>query len=126
MSITFTVPGDPVPKGRPRSVVSASGRLRTYTPRRTQDYEAEIGAEWIAARKTYAPFGGPVSLLIAVFEKRHPADLDNYVKVVLDALNGLAFEDDKQVEELHATIERKADTPGITVTVSTIEEVLSA
>lgn len=37
------------------------------------------------------------------------ADLDNLVKLVLDALNGLAWEDDRQVVTLRAHVLRGSD-----------------
>ena len=42
-SWTFTVPGQPVPKGRPRTV-SRDGKSHTYTPKRTKAYELLAGA----------------------------------------------------------------------------------
>lgn len=49
----------------------------------------------------------------------HPAkkpDLDNVVKAVKDALNGVVWLDDSQVVDLHAT-KRYGEAPGLTVTV---------
>ena len=111
----FIVKGDPVGKQRPRF----NGKTRTtYTPRKTKHYETLI-------RKAYEDTGGSIqdgyiSLSLDVYfaipksytkGKRlacqhninRPAkkpDIDNTLKVVLDALNGVAYEDDKQVVEV--------------------------
>jgi Holliday junction resolvase RusA-like endonuclease len=44
----------------------------------------------------------PVKVTIWFYRKRQgKCDLDNLSKAVLDALNGIVFEDDSQVVELH-------------------------
>ena len=48
-------------------------------------------------------------------------DIDNVAKAVLDALNRLAFEDDKQVVYLSAS-KVYADHPGMIITISTGED----
>lgn len=47
-------------------------------------------------------------------------DIDNVCKIILDALNGIAYHDDKQVVDLGI---RKFynDTPGVIVFVSPVE-----
>ena len=113
-SVLLKVSGDPIPKGRPRTTKTG----HTYTPKRTKEYEAEIGGEWLKLRpSSRVPFVGGVRVLIQVRERIHAADLDNYVKIALDALNGLAWADDKQVEVLHATIERGHPYPGLTIAI---------
>ena len=109
--VEIRVAGPPVPKGRPRFTQG-----RVYTPKRTLDYETQIGWAWL---ETGAPrFEGPVSVEIIVREgKRHPADLDNYIKIVLDALNGLAWADDRQVERIDANITRKPHMPGLYIAI---------
>jgi len=109
--VTFTVPGDPVPKGRPR--IGKNGNV--YTPARTAEYEDEVGNAWVGEGPRPPQFAGGVRVFVRVKERVHAADLDNYVKVVLDALNGLAWADDKQVEVIHATIERCHPHPCIEV-----------
>jgi Holliday junction resolvase RusA-like endonuclease len=115
--IAFTVPGDPVPKGRARVAVTAAGKVRPYTPKRTHEYEDAIGNAWIGEGPRPPQFAGAVRVSIRVRERVYPSDLDNYVKAVLDALNGLAWADDRQVEVIDATIERKQQEPGIDVTI---------
>ena len=113
MTIAFYVDGTPVPKGRPRHTKNGG----TYTPKRTRDYEERIGWAWKEAT-SHRPFEGPVSVNIAVDEKGgHPADLDNYVKAALDALNGLAFADDKQVVVLFATVNRGSEREGMGIAI---------
>lgn len=102
-SYRFTVPGLPVPKGRPRV-----GRTGTYTPARTKAHEKLI---W-----SYALKAGVRCLTGAVtvwceFHVPDPnkADADNLAKSVLDALNGTAYLDDRQVHELNVRKYRSDD-----------------
>ncbi|WP_027717467.1 RusA family crossover junction endodeoxyribonuclease [Desulfovirgula thermocuniculi] len=93
---TLTVPGRPVPKARPR--VGKNGAV--YIPRRCRDYEAKVAA---LARKAFrAPYEGPVALSVKVYLAGPGGDLDNYVKSIADALNGVAWRDDGQVVRIKA------------------------
>jgi len=117
VSITFTVPGTPVPKGRPR--MGRNGNV--YTPRRTAEYEADIGNEWIALSPRPQPLWGDVRVDVTVHEGPRVADADNYLKAVLDALNTLAWLDDKQVVEATVRVCRSAPEPRLEVTVEAID-----
>lgn len=115
MIYSITVYGDPVPKGRPR--LGKHGN--TYTPKRTKQYEDSIGWEW---RKAQLPkLSGRLWVEIEVGESRYPSDLDNYIKVALDALNGLAWDDDRQVTSIDAQIMRGAPKPYLNVIVTPLE-----
>lgn len=112
----ITIPGPPVGKGRPRAVLQG-GKIHTYTPAATAEYERKIRAVWHAARLPGFGANTPVAVTITAY---HPVpastskqarkameanlvlplrkpDGDNIAKAVLDALNGLAYADDKQV-----------------------------
>jgi Holliday junction resolvase RusA-like endonuclease len=54
------------------------------------------------SRGGHSPHHGPVELTVRVFRPRAQGDLDNTLKVLLDALNGIAYVDDSQVVALHA------------------------
>ena len=118
-SITITVPGDPVAKGRPR-ITTRGGYARAYTPQKTRDYEARVAAE---ARKVMGgrkPLQGPLSVEIEAYmpipaswsrgreyeaalqiiEPTSRPDLTNIAKAVEDALNGVVWKDDSQITEL--------------------------
>ncbi len=97
MDIRFTVPGNPVAKGRPR--VNRAGW--SWTPQKTKDatkvvQEAiEALLEDIHGVFFYSDFGIYCEFFMRL--KGHGADVDNLLKLVLDACNGLVWKDDKQV-----------------------------
>ena len=92
----ITIPGRPVPKGRPR--LGVRGRKAfVYTPPATVEYEKLVG--WIAKSVGCRPVEGPVSVSLNVYA-RGKLDADNIAKSILDGLNGIAYEDDDQVVEL--------------------------
>jgi crossover junction endodeoxyribonuclease RusA len=100
----FTIPGNPVPKGRPRA--GKGGRV--YTPQATRDAESWVKLH--AKRAGLPCLGGPVKLSLSFYRANAvPCDVDNLAKLASDALNGLAFEDDKQIVWLVAVkaIDRK-------------------
>ena len=66
-----------------------------------------------------SPHGGPLEVSITYFYDRVPVDVDNLPKPILDALNGLVYEDDSQITDLlsskrpigdHAPIESASQT----------------
>jgi len=128
--ITFSVslPHDPRPKARPRTVTSveglkgaflasrgnletfmrmAAGRSsKTFTPKSTADYERLVADAAREAMGRRPPLSCPVETDIALVlegdegvwpTSRLDGDADNLEKAVLDALNGIVFEDDRLV-----------------------------
>lgn len=137
MRITFTVPGKPRGKGRPRF-----SRGRAYTPEKTREYEELI-------RRCYLLHGGvklegAVTLsILAIYpipKKTKAADRqrmvqgyelplkkpdgDNIEKAVADALNGVAYDDDSQIVSARWEKRFGADDEhvGLVVTVSDGED----
>lgn len=110
MTIMFEVP---FVKGKERPRFSRSGK-HVYTPSKTVKAEREIRKAFIAAGGVKAPKGVEVAVHITTVRplpKSRPKriesepdicrpDVDNISKAVLDALNGVAWEDDAQVTEL--------------------------
>lgn len=113
MSYTFFVPGRPVGKGRPRFTRQG----HAYTPDKTKAYETLVKLCWKEAggvkltgpvfARIYARFAIPKSYPKSKAEKLRghgytgKPDADNIAKAVLDALNGLAYDDDSQVWGIH-------------------------
>jgi crossover junction endodeoxyribonuclease RusA len=71
----------------------------------------------IATRQGVEPVSGPVALTVTVYRPRKSGDLDNRLKVLLDALGGVAYHDDKQVRELHAYLCDDRTNPRVEVVV---------
>lgn len=99
--ISFTVPGRPVPKLRHR-VRLYGGLSQFYTPKRVREYEEHVG--WCARAAGVQPLPGPVAVRVIIYlaRGRPEGDTDNYLKSILDGLNGIAWKDDQQVEILIA------------------------
>ena len=101
---------DPVAKGRPR--VCRNGRA--YTPEKTR--RAEEAMRWqigLAMKDRAVPmFGGPLAVEVelrfarpkSVKRAHHTVkpDIDNAVKLIGDAGNGLIWSDDSQIVQLSA------------------------
>lgn len=142
--IEFVVEGKPKGKGRPR-FTSRGKWVRAYTPAETAEYEAAIQRAFLEA-KNHADFvkfadGTPCALFVvgyfeppkSVSKKRRQEllsegeymqkpDGDNILKIVCDALNGLAFDDDKQVS-LKIVRKRYAENNGLQVYIGGIAEI---
>lgn len=123
MPLVFDVMGDPVGKARPRVVGG-----HAYTPDKTAAYEDRIRLAYKRAVKDRPEeertFGkdAQLSLTVSAFYRmpkrvnktlrdammsfrerpRKKPDLDNILKVVADALNGLAYHDDSQIVSMSA------------------------
>jgi crossover junction endodeoxyribonuclease RusA len=122
----FTVPGPPRAKERARTVTLPDGRRHSYTPTETAAAEARV-LQWL---RVFAPLvrpePGAVYGVIVFFwqaDERRGRDGDNLAKLVLDALNGHAWPDDRHVPDL--TVRRRLD-PGRPRTEVTIYRVCPA
>lgn len=138
--IEFTIPGDPVGKGRPK--MAKRGKFsHLYTPEKTVAYEGLVA---MAAREGMAGqtqlLDGPVSVhmdirlsIPASFSKKkradalahniHPTkkpDIDNIEKSIFDGLNGIVWVDDVQVCKVFKT-KQYAEFPGVHVTITPMQ-----
>lgn len=113
MNVKFIIPGPPQGKARARTT-----RFGTYTPEKTVLYENLIKVCYQQETNFYTE--KPLHITIeAIFEPMKSVskaqrqamlnglikptkkpDIDNIAKVVLDALNGIAYKDDTQVINL--------------------------
>lgn len=94
MRYMIVIPGRPVPKGRPR--LGKNGNV--YTPRKTREYEKLVG--WCTKQTMKEPLQGDIAMDIKVYIKGPCGDLDNLEKAILDGMNGIAYNDDRQVAAL--------------------------
>lgn len=75
-------------------------RGRTVVSDEARAYKEQIG--WTLTAKGIRPLDGELVVTIRVYRERKSGDLDNRIKVVLDALRGHAYQDDSQVTQIHA------------------------
>ena len=116
--VSFIVHGKPLGKGRPR-FTKVGNFIKAYTPRQTRDYESLIRYEYMFQVGNKKLTGEIEADIIGIFpvgksetKKRKQAmlegkirhtkkiDCDNLAKTILDALNDVAYNDDRQVCKL--------------------------
>jgi crossover junction endodeoxyribonuclease RusA len=71
----------------------------------------------IAMMQGVTPLVGPVAVFLDVYRPRRRGDLDNILKATLDALNGIAYRDDAQVEQITAQRYEDKRAPRVEVSV---------
>ena len=139
MTVSFTIPGEPVGKGRPRGTNTGKG-VRMYTPAKTISYENLVKLEYERQCRGHR-FGDGEELCIRVeaffpipksagkkkteLMKAHrinptrKPDADNILKIVADSLNGVAYRDDSQI--VYATVSKQYhENPRVIVAVYTL------
>jgi len=117
--VNFEIPGDPVPKGRPRFARRGTF-VQTYTDSKTLEYETLVGFKARQAIGASEPLKGHLTVFLylryavpsSYSKKRTEAclngleypkrvDLDNCYKSITDAMNGIVYADDSQIVEAH-------------------------
>lgn len=63
---------------------------------------------------------GPVAVTMRVFRARRAGDLDNRLKVLLDAMQNVFYENDSQVVEIHASLHDDKHDPRVEVSVQSL------
>jgi Holliday junction resolvase RusA-like endonuclease len=71
-----------------------------------------------SALQGVSPVGGPVALTVTFYRPRRSGDIDNFCKVTLDSLKGIAYEDDSQIVELHAYRKDDKANPRVEISVT--------
>lgn len=124
MEFSCTLPLEPVAWGR----VKRGAHGQAYVPTKTRQFKRDVEL-MIHRRFLQAPWTGPIGLDVKFYSTRPKSvtrifphvkpDLDNYIKAVLDAANGILWKDDGQIVSLMA---RKlyATIPAIEIRVFTL------
>lgn len=133
--VSFTIPGEPVAKARPRV-----GKFGAYTPKKTINYESLVVTEYERQCDDYRfPDGVPLRLTVRMYKsiaksasKKERAakltgeirptnkpDWDNVGKIVSDALNQVAYADDSAICDAHV-LKYYSDVPRVEVDISDI------
>lgn len=115
MEINLIIPGKPVGKARPKINTHTH---TAYTPTKTANYENFVKMCFINKYPNLKPLETNLKVKIEAFfeiptsyskKKKneliwepypHKPDIDNIAKIILDALNGIAYIDDIQIVQL--------------------------
>ena len=109
--VRCVVPGEPLSKQRPRLARNKNGNV--YTPKQT--VEAEMDIQVCIRAATISLFPNDINKFgvrcLFVQKNSQRRDIDNMLKLVLDACNHLVWEDDTQVSEIMALKQIDPDNP---------------
>lgn len=102
--IKIIAPIVPVTFKRPDS----DGRQR-FNPKAYSDFKDALGYYALAAMRGIKPFTGATKLYAEVFTRYDPTvlnsgDWDNHGKAIGDALNGICYDDDRQIVDGHVRL----------------------
>ncbi len=110
--IQFTIPGPPTGKARARIT-----KFGAYTPEKTVNYETLVKEMFAIKYPNHKPYEGEVWISVGAYfsipksatkgkrlamqhnivRPTKKPDADNILKIIGDALNGLAYKDDSQI-----------------------------
>lgn len=137
--IAFTIPGQPVAKGRPK-FARRGAHVVAYTPAKTAGYENLVKLAATGAMAGRDPSAAPIELVVelrmqipaswsnkrralaaagAIRATKKP-DADNILKGIKDGCNGIVWRDDAQVVRIVLS-KSYADQPGANVAVREVE-----
>lgn len=88
-------------------------RGRMVVSEEARNYKLAVGL--ICNHAATQPLSGEVVVNFAIRRPAKRRDIDNHIKVVLDALQGHLYENDSQIVELHVTMIDDKKNPGLLV-----------
>ena len=106
VSFRLVLPSPPSANRYWRSMV-IKGHVRVFVSTEAKKYKEQAAA--IARTVFRTPLTGPIGLILRIGRPAKRGDLSNRIKVLEDALNGIAYVDDDQIVDIHAT---RFESPG--------------
>lgn len=93
--------------GHPAVYMTAEGKSLK------ESYQWEAKSQW-----KEKPISEPVKVKVELFFRKNGRhDIDNFGKILLDALSGIVWEDDSQIQEMTVTKWLDKDAPRIEITI---------
>jgi crossover junction endodeoxyribonuclease RusA len=118
--LAVTIPGEPVPKGRPRF---AKGTGNVYTPAATKKAEELVAWSVKIAWRREPMQDGAFGVHMTFYRgTKRPVDLDNLIKLVWDSCNDVLFRDDSQVCSVNAIKSMDRENPRTVLRVYRFED----
>lgn len=109
--LRITIATNPVAKGRPKMAIQ-DGKVWTYTPRKTEDAQKLIIERLERYQGRCFPKHIPVKMTVIFYRVKskwlpkkeslpfRKPDLDNFLKLTLDAMNGILVTNDAQITSI--------------------------
>ena len=131
------IPGPPVAQSRPR-FARTGNHVRTYDAAPAKDYKSWVRHCAVEAMVGVSIFRRdvPLALSVDIFLQRpkskpkkvlHPVnkpDLDNLLKGIQDAMEGIVYEADQQI--IQVSMSKRYGTPGVRVEIVEISDAATA
>lgn len=140
--IKMTIPIEPV--GQLRLRATRYGRTHVYDPQKTSDFKKAVNtyARWdMKQRRLQRIEGKPIHVNLHIYRPVQKSlskkerelrlsdvhkptvkyDIDNYIKAIFDALNGVIWDDDRYIISVYA-IKHYTDRPRIEIVAKELED----
>lgn len=112
----WTLPYPPSANNYWRSIV-IGGRGRVVVSKEAKTFKKAVSA----ALAGISPVSGPVALTATFYRPRKRGDLDNCLKVLCDALKGIAYHDDEQICQISASRKEDKERPRVEISVVQVQ-----
>ncbi|MGI9490857.1 MAG: RusA family crossover junction endodeoxyribonuclease [Geminicoccaceae bacterium] len=119
-SLTLTIRGEPASKANARrAVIHPTGRLMWIKSEKALKYLKHFRPQVLAQlTPPLEPLTGALSFTATIYYKTERPDLD--ASLILDALEGLAYKNDRQVREIHLYHRIDKQDPRAEITIAPI------
>jgi len=115
--LQIKVSGHPIPK-QSFKASTHTGKITGYTPERVKAWQNQVAMAAIQAM-----FDSELDMyqdelqaeIVFLLPDKKRRDLDNLSKAVLDAMNGIVYKDDKQIQKLMLSKVISKDNPGVII-----------
>lgn len=114
--VSFVVIGEPASKANSRKLVRLNGRPAFIKSDKARNYLRDF--QW-QCKKLHPLMQGDLAVEITIFYASRRPDLDE--SVILDAMQGLIYENDRQVKEKHIFHRLDRNNPRAEIRVRTLE-----
>jgi Holliday junction resolvase RusA-like endonuclease len=116
-SVHYTIVGEPASKSNSRRLVTIGGRARFIKSQKALDYVASLREQVTPMQPLLT---GDIRMTAHVYYASRRPDLD--VSLILDALQGIAYENDRQVKEMHLYHHLDRDNPRAVISLEEIND----
>ena len=116
MEVFFTVFGEPASKANSRQLVRLNNRPMFIKSKKARDY---VSAFKLQCPKLPVLMEGDLVVHIKIYYASRRPDLDE--SVILDAMQGLIYENDRQVKEKHVYHGLDKDNPRSEIRIETLK-----